>query len=83
MLINKNEEKVRKISLTIIENLINKGIDHSSKSLGAFYVLAALTLVNSDAASALPWLYESVRHNTQINVIVWEPSKYNKLLCVK
>jgi len=70
MLINKNEEKVRKISLTIIENLINKGIDHSSKSLGAFYVLAALTLVNSDAASALPWLYESVRHNTQINVIV-------------
>ena len=70
MLVNKNEEKIRKISLTIIENLINKGIDHSSKSLGAFYVLAALTLVNRDAASALPWLYESVRHNTQINDVV-------------
>ena len=55
--------------LFIIENLITKGIDKNAKCLGAFYVLGALTLVNSDAASALPWLYESVRHNPGHGVI--------------
>ena len=63
ILINKNEEKIKKIVLFLIENLITKGIDKQAKCLGAFYVLGALTLVNSNAAAALPWLYESVRHN--------------------
>ena len=45
-----------------MNNLISKGTTQENKSLGAFYVLAALTLVNNDAATSLPWLYESVSH---------------------
>ena len=57
---SKNITQLRKISINIIDILISRGIDTSSKNLGAFYSLAALTLVNQDAANALPWLYESV-----------------------
>ena len=51
---------VRKLALKIIEKLVRRGINNSSKSLGANFVLCALTLVNNDAANALPWLYQSV-----------------------
>jgi len=44
----------------IIDNFINKGINDSSSSVGAMYVLSALTLVNSSTANALPWLFQSV-----------------------
>ena len=53
---------VRKAILEVLENLVNSGIDANSKSLGAYYVLAALTLVNVDAATSLPWLFQSVSH---------------------
>ncbi len=43
-----------------MENIVTKGINHASKTLGANYVLCALTLVNNDAAQSLPWLYQSV-----------------------
>ena len=56
----KSLEEVRKISLQIIENTVNKGINDEFKALGAYYVLGALTLVNDNAAIALPWLYQSV-----------------------
>jgi hypothetical protein len=46
--------------LNVLENLVNTGINVDSKSLGAYYVLSALTLVNETAAEALPWLYQSV-----------------------
>jgi hypothetical protein len=46
--------------LPILEKLVNSGVDRDNKSLGTYYVLAALTLVNSDAASSMPWLYQSV-----------------------
>lgn len=59
-LTQKNSETLQKNILYIMENLISKGIDQDSKALGAFYILAALTLVSSDAANALPWLYQSV-----------------------
>jgi len=48
------------IALTIIEKLVRSGINHDSKCLGANYVLCALTLVSSDAATAIPWLFQSV-----------------------
>jgi hypothetical protein len=54
--------KMKKYILVILEKLVNSGIDADSKSLGAYYVLAALTLVNVNAASTLPWLYQSVAH---------------------
>jgi hypothetical protein len=51
---------VRNLVLSILEKFVNTGINTDSKSLGAFYVLSALTLVNNSAAEALPWLYQSV-----------------------
>jgi hypothetical protein len=48
--------------LEVLEKLFNTGVDKDSKSLGAYYVLGALTLVNENAASSLPWLYQSVNY---------------------
>ncbi len=46
--------------INVLEKIVNNGIDQGSKSLGAYYVLSALTLVSADAAVALPWLYDAV-----------------------
>ena len=46
-------------ALTILERFVNSGIDPDSKALGAYYVLGALTLVNENAADAIPWLFQS------------------------
>ena len=51
---------LQKITLSIIEQFIKKGVDRDASNLGASYVLCALTLVNNDAAIAMPWLYQSV-----------------------
>ena len=53
---------VRTAILEVLEKLVNNGVDIDSKSLGAYYVLAALTLVNEEAATAMPWLYQSVSY---------------------
>ena len=55
-----NFNDVRSQVLNVLEKFINTGIDRDSKALGAFYVLGALTLVNNDAAQALPWLFQAV-----------------------
>jgi hypothetical protein len=49
----------KNVVLNLLEKLVNTGIDKDSKTLGAYYVLGALTLVNADAAVSLPWLYQS------------------------
>ena len=54
---------VKKCILDLLEKFVNNGIDRDSKTLGAYYVLAALTLVNDVAASSLPWLFQSVAYN--------------------
>jgi hypothetical protein len=56
---NINIFELQKIVLNIIEKLVYSGIDRENKKIGILYVLSALTLVSSSAASALPWLYES------------------------
>jgi len=56
-------ENLKKIAITIMENLILNGISKDSKSLGAYYILGALTIVNPNAADSLPWLYQSFRYN--------------------
>jgi hypothetical protein len=53
---------VRKVILEVLEKFVNNGIDNDSKSLGAYYVLGALTLVNEEAAMSLPWLFQSVSY---------------------
>jgi len=46
--------------IKVLEPLIKNGINHESRCLGTNYILCALTIVNHDAAEALPWLYYSV-----------------------
>ena len=60
--ISQNFNIVRKVVLEVLEKLVNTGVDKDSKSLGAYYVLGSLTLVNQDAATALPWLFQSLNY---------------------
>lgn len=53
-------DTLRKIILEFLEKMVNSGIDKDSKCLGAYYILGAMTLVNNDAATSLPWLYQAV-----------------------
>jgi len=53
---------VKKVILEVLEKMVNSGISNDVKSLGAYYVLGALTLVNSEAATSLPWLFQSFGH---------------------
>jgi len=46
--------------IQVIHTFVMSGINRESQSLGAYYVLLALTLVSQDARAAMPWLYESV-----------------------
>ena len=63
VLLHKCYEVMRKRVLDIIEIFVTKGVDVDARSLGTYYVLGALTTVNHDAATSLPWLYESfVQH---------------------
>ena len=50
---------IKKLILELLEKFVNSGVDNDSKSLGAYYVLGALTIVNSQAASTIPWLFQS------------------------
>jgi len=57
-----NMFNIKKVVLEVLEKLVNSGIDKDSKSLGAYYVLGGLTLVNQEAATSLPWLFQSVSY---------------------
>ena len=59
---NKSEYFLKKKALNIIEIFITSGINKQNQAQGSFYVLAALTLVCNEAATALPWLFESVSY---------------------
>ena len=59
---DENIMNIRKTIIEILEKLVNNGIDRDSKSLGAYYILGALTLVNENAATSLPWLFQSVNY---------------------
>ena len=57
--IMENIDDIRKYILVILEKFVNYGIDRDNKCLGAYYVIGALTLVNPEAATSLPWLYQA------------------------
>ena len=57
---NMSHQALQKSCLSVIEQFIKSGINRESNILGATYILCGLTLVNNDAAEALPWLYQSV-----------------------
>ena len=52
--------EIRTICISVIERMVCRGVSREDQCLGAFYVLATLTIVNQDARNALPWLYEAV-----------------------
>ena len=54
-----NLDKLRLYIVQLLDKLINSGVNQDNKALGACYVLGALTIVNENAATALPWLYQS------------------------
>lgn len=54
--------RIQKILISIIDEFISTGINQDSKTLGAYYILCALTLVNHEAATAMPQLYWAVAH---------------------
>jgi len=56
---------IRHHGIQLVNTFVTSGINRDSQSLGAYYVLSALTLVSQPAQAAMPWLYESVMH-TQI-----------------
>jgi len=53
-------DQVRQLGLTVIQNMVLTASDIENRSLGANFVLCALTLVSESAAISLPWLYQSV-----------------------
>jgi hypothetical protein len=54
------DPEIRTICVSIIERMVRRGVSREDQCLGAFYVLATLTIVNQDARNAMPWLYEAV-----------------------
>jgi len=58
-----NIQTIKVNILNIFDKMINSSSDQNNQSLGAFYILGALTLVSNQAAESMPWLYESVFHN--------------------
>jgi hypothetical protein len=58
-----NLDEMQKFIMDIIEKFVNNNADRDNKSLGAYYVLGALTLVNEEAAQSLPWLYQSFNYS--------------------
>ena len=62
---NLTNDTVVRFNVQIIENLIRTSIDIDNKTLGALYVLSALTLVSEDARNAMPWLYEAAVHGPE------------------
>lgn len=57
-----NMINVKKVVLEVLEKMVNSGVDRDSKTLGACYVLGSLTLVNQEAATSIPWLFQSFGH---------------------
>ena len=55
-----DESSIQNACLCVIENMVYTGINTEFKTLGAFHVLSALTVVSPLARQAMPWLYESV-----------------------
>ena len=54
--------QIKKYGIQIIDLMINKGVNENACALGSYYVLCALTMVSTDAASSLPWLYDAVNY---------------------
>lgn len=55
--------KLANILLNDFDRMVSEGITESDKSTACLWILSGLTLVNTDARNAMPWLYESAVGN--------------------
>jgi hypothetical protein len=60
---NRTYDYLQKYCLKVMNNFVTLGEDIEMHKLGAIYVLGGLTIVNSQAAEAFPWLYHSFAPN--------------------
>jgi hypothetical protein len=58
--IHPDPDVIKHQCIHLLRMFVTSGINRDSQSLGAYYVLSALTLVSQHAQAAMPWLYESV-----------------------
>ena len=62
---NRTFDYLQKYGLSVMNKLVTLGEDVEMRKLGGIYVLGGLTMVNSHAAMAFPWLYQSFATNIQ------------------
>jgi hypothetical protein len=62
-----NLHTLRITILNIFSNVLFRCRDNNSASLGAFYILGSLTIVNNSASESMPWLFESFNHHSNNN----------------
>uniref|UniRef100_A0A6C0JMJ9 Uncharacterized protein n=1 Tax=viral metagenome TaxID=1070528 RepID=A0A6C0JMJ9_9ZZZZ len=55
-----NTDILKQFCINIINQFINTSPFRENQSLGAIYILSALTLVSPNAAESMPWLYQAV-----------------------
>lgn len=53
-------DELRRVCLTVMENLVYTGLDEEFRKIGAMHVLTILTHVSLNARNSIPWLYESI-----------------------
>ena len=61
--VNTNElttEQLMSRCLCVMEDMVYTGIEQQYKIIGALHVLSVITVINRDARSNMPWLYESL-----------------------
>lgn len=75
----KNLELLRKINLDMIRMFISAAVDKSDRSLGAMYILTALTLVCTECSTSYPWLFESASPGVYNSYAVLEEPDNNTI----
>lgn len=53
-------EQLMSRCLCVMEDMIYTGVEIQYKTIGALHVLSVLTVINREARSHMPWLYESL-----------------------
>ncbi len=74
-----NLEDICKFNLQQIKCLVSSAASEGDRSTGAMYVLTALTVVNSQAREAYPWLYESIAEVAPAALPIGAPNPLNQL----
>jgi hypothetical protein len=54
-----SRDTIQLVCLQVMEILTFRGVNVDRRTVGVYYILGSLTLVSNDAATALPWLYDS------------------------